>query len=602
MRYYSADFETTNQIIAESGKLEVWLAGAVDIGTMEIANISYNIDDFMFWLRHLDHDAIVYFHNLKHDGEFLTSWMIEQGFEFVERDKEIKTSKQFTSLISDGAWYDIVFNTVKLRTGAKAYKIYCYDSLKRLPFSLDKLTKDFKVEHQKLTGTIDYNRHNEKCNILPEELEYFKHDILGLAEVIQKGILYNVKTDGNIRSRPKMTIGSECLRYYKGLVNEHYWKAYGELFPQIDDDVTAWCRKAYAGGWCYVKPDKKNIPLGKGFCLDVNSLYPSMMRESNNIYPTGQPEIITTNEDDIWALMNTKTRIYRKGMPLVWFFEFEIKFKLKPDHLPCIQIHNDPDFRAREWLESSNGKFVTMVRTEMDLALIREQYDVCIYPLKAIGFKGKTGLFDDYIDYWMDKKMNPESPSDKAISKLYLNNLYGKFSQKTHGVRYIPSGMDEHGKVILTPRVDERKSSYMPVGAFITSYARCFTIRHAQENYDIFCYADTDSLHMLGDVSDAKKCVIDDKKLSCWKVESVFTSARFIRCKTYIECGDNGNDLKCCGLMKEKQAEIAKGNNADYLVQHLDEILSNVEGGKLLRKRQAGGVALVESTFKMRGV
>ncbi len=40
---------------------------------------------------------------------------------------------------------------------------------------------------------------------------------------------------------------------------------------------------------------------------------------------------------------------------------------------------------------------------------------------------------------------------------------------------------------------------YTAAGVFITSHARALTIRAAQASYDVFAYADTDSLHLLTD-------------------------------------------------------------------------------------------------------
>ena len=79
-----------------------------------------------------------------------------------------------------------------------------------------------------------------------------------------------------------------------------------------------------------------------------------------------------------------------------------------------------------------------------------------------------------------------------------------------------------------------RNPIYIPVGTFITAWARDKTIRSAQACYDRFIYADTDSLHLDGlDVPDGIE--VDSTKLGAWKHESSFVLGRYVRAKTYLE-------------------------------------------------------------------
>ena len=82
--------------------------------------------------------------------------------------------------------------------------------------------------------------------------------------------------------------------------------------------------------------------------------------------------------------------------------------------------------------------------------------------------------------------------------KLFLNNLYGKLSTNRDSSFKIPY-LHESGKVCYTTHFEQNKKTfYIPAGAAVTAYARCFTIRAAQANYDRFCYSDTDSIHLIG--------------------------------------------------------------------------------------------------------
>lgn len=71
--------------------------------------------------------------------------------------------------------------------------------------------------------------------------------------------------------------------------------------------------------------------------------------------------------------------------------------------------------------------------TNVDLALFLEHYNVYnIEYHSGWKFRQKTGMFDEYIDYWANVKIDAEKQGNSAlreIAKLYLNNLYGKFSK-----------------------------------------------------------------------------------------------------------------------------------------------------------------------------
>ena len=92
---------------------------------------------------------------------------------------------------------------------------------------------------------------------------------------------------------------------------------------------------------------------------------------------------------------------------------------------------------------------------------------------------------------------------------------------------------------------EDKKGLYLPIGSFITAYARNKTIRTSQaimdysiEKYGInkYIYSDTDSIHSLLSIEELKQfCEIDDVKLGAWKHEGTFTKARFVRQKCYIE-------------------------------------------------------------------
>ena len=170
---------------------------------------------------------------------------------------------------------------------------------------------------------------------------------------------------------------------------------------------------------------------------------------------------------------------------------------------------------------------------------------------------------------------------------------------------------------------DSKIGGYIAVGAAITSYARNFTIRAAQKNYDNFCYSDTDSIHCTGDKKDAKGIKTDATAFCCWKIESEFDSARFVRQKTYVEhtIKDDGDpvepyfSIKAAGMPKASKDILVHclGNFTGKTIikeksqVYEDDCLSLDDfdinlcvGGKLRPKQVKGGTLLVDTTFKMR--
>ena len=157
------------------------------------------------------------------------------------------------------------------------------------------------------------------------------------------------------------------------------------------------------------------------------------------------------------------------------------------------------------------------------------------------------------INYNLDKEK-------EFYAKLMLNSLYGKFATGLIVQEKIP--YVENGEVHYKLGEKEQKAGvYLPMGAFITAYARDKTIRTSQaiKTYsinkygeDLYYYSDTDSIHTGLPIEELKQfCEIDDVELGKWKHESHFTKARFVRQKTYLEEID--------GEMKSKKVETTVG-------------------------------------------
>lgn len=179
-------------------------------------------------------------------------------------------------------------------------------------------------------------------------------------------------------------------------------------------------------------------------------------------------------------------------------------FKLKEGKIPTIQLKNNPSYNPTEYLTSSDGDIITLTLTNIDLKLFLENYDVdnLIYH-SGWKFKQMKGLFDEYINIWSNNKIEAKKKGNKAlymISKLLLNSLYGKFSKNPYNRSKYPYA-SEDGKISYhLGELEVGSSLYIPIGAFITSYAREKTIRTSQAirdytlrkyGIDYYIYSDT---------------------------------------------------------------------------------------------------------------
>ena len=527
MKKYTADFETATWNEFETW---VWAWAVCEIGNEENIIIENNIESFIEFCKN-QRNAVFYFHNLKFDSEFIMYYLLTNGYTHITDRKEAK-DKTFTTLISDsGSFYQLTIYFKK--EDKKVIKATFIDSLKIIPFKVSEIAKAFGLQEQKLE--IDYNTERGKNHLLtPEEKDYIKNDVVIVAKALN--VLFGEGLE-------KMTQGSNALHDFQKLLTKRTYKHY---FPELDIELDSEIRKSYKGGFTYLNPIYKEVDVGSGVVLDINSLYPSVMRFQKLPYDEPVYYVGKYQEDKVYDLYIQKIRC---------------SFKLKENKLPTIQIKNRFEFKETEYLITSNDEIVTLTLTSIDLKLFFEQYDVTDLTFEeGWKFKSINGIFDTYIDKWVERKIKASKEGNKGqrtLSKLMLNALYGKFATSLKAQSKIP--YIENGVVhYRLGEMETKKGLYIPIGAFITAYAREKTIRTSQaiKDYslktygkDLYIYSDTDSIHCLLSIEELKKfCDIDDYELGKWKHESTFTRARFIRSKCYIEEIDDELKITCAGL------------------------------------------------------
>ena len=549
-KWYVADFETTNyEYYVQNGFTKVWLYAICD-KEANITNYGTTIDEFISFIRTL-YGKSIYFHNLKFDGSFIIDYLLNWNYEYTEDLKSV--SRGFSVLIGEmGEYYSI---TIKF---SKGKSIHIYDSLKLLPFKVEKIAKDFKLPL--LKGKIDYGDYT----VNETSLAYVFNDVKIVAMALAQ-----IKANG----MTKMTTASCAYSQYTSMKSDDFLV---NAFPKLEDDILENFRKAYRGGRSQVNPIYQNKILRDVRRFDINSMYPYIMHDME--LPYGLPIKITEPN-------TCRFEIYH----------IQAAFSLKSGHLPSL-LKKGSLYNADDTYYTDTDGIEDLWISNIDLELLFRNYDVFIIKyLELYGFKTSKLMFYDYIDKWYALKQVDEG-AKKAVDKFMLNCLYGKFGSNHKGYHKIPVFDDIVGTFkLVKSEEEEMKHYYLPIAIAVTSYAHLL-IDNAIHNTGLenFVYCDTDSVHTLGTLPSD---MVDNVKLGKFKLEGIEERSKYVRQKCYVYKDKKGINITCAGMpdnMKEASIKI-----------YGDDIF-NVFGtgfkmfGKLIPKRVKGGTVLYETTFEIK--
>ena len=543
---YSADFETTT----DPSDCRVWAWAVCEIEDERNIWFGDDVQSFVEFMK--KNQGEYYFHNAGFDSEFIFSYLLkEQGFTWCERARE----KGITLLMSSARkFYQSTIYFTKSKRGTT--KATIKDSYKKLPYSVDKIAKDYGISYQKLE--IDYKLHRPGgYKMTEQEREYIAHDVQIIAVALR------MQFDQELTA---LTIGADALKHAKSSFE------FQKYFPVLPLEVDAEIRKAYKGGYTFVNPLYRGKDIGAGIVLDVNSMYPAQMKKP---LPVGYPTY--------YEGKYTGERMHIQ--------RFTCTCELKPEKLPTLQVKKNPYFAEHEYVTQIIEP-TEICMTDIDMKLFFEHYYVDVVEWSdAYAFNQAQGMFDPYIDYWMAVKEN-STGAVRMNAKLMLNSLYGKLATNPDVTgRYMQLDDDGVIQYPMKPDKEYRDPVYTAAGAYITAYSRDLIIRSAQTVYDRFVYCDTDSLHLLGTDIPAG-LDIHPTRLGAWDHEATFERAKFPRSKTYIEVINGVNHVKCAGLRADMR---------DAIPFEKFEIGLQIPGGKLRPRHVPGGIVLEEATFTLRG-
>lgn len=586
---YAADLETTDD--EETGGVRIW---SWQVGTVYTADgyprTGYwgtTWEEFFDFIgEHSGAGSLeLWFFNLKFDGEYILNELFRQGYKYCRMDRKASPPPHtFKALISNGAWYMFEFVT------PEGVRVTVRDAAKKYPGqTLKSLAVANGLEEGK--GEIDYTKYRP-VGYMPNSLEvdYIRRDVWILAQVLEHSF------DAGLR---QMTAASDAKTQFFSILRATSEekaleaKVKAPLSP-VEDQLI---RHAYRGGWTYAHPSKVGYHVGPGRVYDVNSLYPSVMYD--HLYPVASfvrdGIAIQSREKRQWLkdgrdLANAIDVLNTRSDDYLFIGLFEVKADLRPGGVACFGT-KPGIYTSAVYSEHLDGSFWL---TSVDLRLMMDMYEGSFTPTRLMVYHNlRRNLFNSYIDHWMAEKEAATVEGNKPRrqnAKLMLNSLYGKFGASATTTSSIPHYQD--GRLDLSDKLlDDGSPMFLPIAAFVTAYARDVTVRAAASCGDRFCYADTDSIHVVGDYP-VPGLDVHETRLGAWKHESSFTDAVFCRAKQYCELSPEGElDVKVAGMPREMKSYVRMD---DFITgRHFDD-------GKLRPTHVRGGVRLVPTGFDLK--
>lgn len=317
----------------------------------------------------------IYLHNL---GSFDGYLLFKPLFELVGVELKV--------LIDD-------FNQI-ISMQLPKHKIDFRDSLRIFPLNLLKLSELFNVpiqkgelDHQEVTVERIYEKEFKR-----EVLEYLNKDLISLLDVMKKGTDYIFNNYGVDLSKTYSTSNLAIRIFRTSFLNVN--------IPLLNRAMDTFIRKSYLGGITEVyKVKGKNL-----YNYDVNSLYPAAMIKP---IPFEFKRIIEGGEIDLNRFFG---------------FIYATVYCPKSVKVPVLPWR-DP---VKGRIQCPYGLFTGYYFSEELKAVKSIGYKIT--PLLGYEFSQKL-LFNNYVEHFYEKKSKTNG-SERFITKLLLNGLYGYFGRK----------------------------------------------------------------------------------------------------------------------------------------------------------------------------
>lgn len=547
----------------------------------------------------------VFTHNLKFDGDFIMWWLLHGHGEITDEVRE-NVLYSFTA-----RWDD---NIVTFR-----------DSLKIFPRTAEKIGELYGI--QKLKGEWDYTKFRYCTTpVSDEEWEYVFHDVMiiskALADYRAKGYVENTQASIAYNDRLRRTFPKFHKTWARRLKEKNYSR-FLDTFPRdirpLEYHLHKHLLMSYYGGISYLNPRYACQDLTHVHSYDVHSMYPDKM--ANAWLPVGQPNIIENpTQEEAWRLIRNYNCI------IVDWEDLSIELK-SADNFPVLMFPTMPSTSIRMEGKIIKCKNEIAALTGLDCRMMQSEYNIISGTITRIYFfSSKRGPYKIFVDYWMQIKSdadkvrnNPNAKKEeisvaktqRELAKVMLNASYGKDGTKllrqVHST-YLDTETDLLESSFSTEIADIEY--YLPSAIFICAWARWQLWNAARILRTELIYSDTDSVKVTEKgkalLEASGDFIIDPYKLGTWGYEGEYTTARFVRQKTYSYTQDGKRHYIVCGAPDDIKAVMEIDDFLPGMEISLDKIHACTDSetgkplqGRLLPVRVRGGVILEETGFKI---
>lgn len=489
--------------------------------------------------------GVYYIKDLTNSGQFILDYLRDEKYEY-SREKYLDKKGQYNVIMSTGVIYQI-----KMLVNEKPRRfLNFYDIDKLVPLKIKDMNSGFNL------NVRDYDRSDIRNE---SNLSIMIKNTAEYAKVMR----YMIEMD-----LAGTTLSS---RAFSSLIKNT--ERYNFKYRATKEEEYDFIHSAYDAGYNDMNNIYRGKELGKVISLDVNSMFPSILRD--NLLPYGDGVFYTGEfkATDLYPLFIQRIKI----------------------DSAVVKYGKTAMINPYEGAMKSMGKYIDDIDQPMEMTMSSIMLEVFlenyhVYGLEFLdGYKyhAVEGSFKKFIDKWMDIKVEADRQGDVAmrtISKMVMNYSYGGFGKRRmRTTTYI-------GKDGYESEPVEAQNRYMPVAVFITSYAIQQLVEIKNEVGDRFIYADVDSVHLIGhEIPEIIAQKIHSDKLGYWKIDGKFDRAKFLKLKTYVEESSSDIVIRTAGAGDEVKDQITF-DNFNYGTEY--------EG--MLRSRKVKGGAFKESyTYKL---
>lgn len=363
------------------------------------------------------------------------------------------------------------------------------------------------------------------------------------------------------RKRPVTISGMSRQLLKKKMPDFQPFNAKEVQIPEIGKTLDQFVRPSYNGGLCTYKAGIQGLHLGKGFSLDVNSMYPWIMITKPLPYHT--PEY---HQGEPTKTILEKAKKGEKAL----FIHLFASFELKENGIPCVR--NSDITLGRGWLDDSymrnlrNDRIVKKhkgkwMKTELTLTYMDYIDFLNNYKINSISYidyvtmgMEKPGMFIPIVRPLYKIKRHSDGGRRRCV-KMVLNSLSGIVSARESYENYaiVENDGEIHFEKNASPS-DAKSSIYL--GAYITSYARHELIHQIRMNYDAWIYSDTDCCFFIGE--EIPKTMEIGEGIGKWSIEKEYDDIMIYKQKTYGYVKDGKCNFTLAGVKDEDLKNIEK--------------------------------------------